>query len=190
MRETSADVSELLISEEAFQAWLERHAPATASGITIVAEDNSQMTGTYAMLDARGRFFSNATGAHVYGPSGFEVGFQQAWDAVAGDGFDAEGFRERGGAYEWSAGAASAAGAADGHICRLTPTSSLFNVMLVSAAACATLCCFMLCLILVLTRCRASQEMDGGSGGLRSSTLCDSGGCHKLLKASHATPLA
>ena len=31
-------------------------------GIDMVPERNEQMTGTYVMLDARGRFFSNADG--------------------------------------------------------------------------------------------------------------------------------
>ena len=43
------------------------------SGITVVPETNELMTGSYGMLDARGRFFSNASGAHAYGPSIFEA---------------------------------------------------------------------------------------------------------------------
>ena len=105
-------MSKLLLSDAAFEGWLKRHERAAAGGITIVPENNSQMTGTYAMLDARGHFFSNASGAHEYGPSGFDVGFDVAWDAVAEDGgFDAAGFAERGGAYEWSPGARERAAA-------------------------------------------------------------------------------
>lgn len=104
-RRSHAGVEELLISDQQFKAWVDRHAAAAAAAhITLVAEHNDQMRGTYAMLDARGRFFSNAQGRHEYGPSGFNVGFANAWHAVAPD-FDAAGFAERGGAYEWAPGA-------------------------------------------------------------------------------------
>lgn len=105
-----ADVDKMLISDKVFAAWLTRHSPAAAHGIPLIAEDNKQMTGTYAMLDARGRFFSNASGGHIYGPSGFDVGFDAAWATMAG-GFDAAGFEERGGVYEWSPGAEEEAAA-------------------------------------------------------------------------------
>lgn len=103
-----ADVSGMLISDQEFKDWVARHQHVEASGIPLVPESNEQMRGTYAMMDARGRFFSNATGAHAYGPSLFDVGVGPAWRAVEGA-FDVAGFEERGGAYEWADGARSAA---------------------------------------------------------------------------------
>lgn len=103
-------MAKLLISDGQFSEWLARHRAVEAAGIPLVPERNEQMRGTYAMLDARGRFFTNAGGAHAYGATGFEHGFAHAWQSVASDGgFDAQGFAERGGAYEWAPGAAAAA---------------------------------------------------------------------------------
>lgn len=63
---------------------------------------------TYAMLDARGHFFRNATGAHTYEPSGFEVSICAAQAPVGSD-FSAPGFEARGGADGWAEGAEDAA---------------------------------------------------------------------------------
>jgi radical S-adenosyl methionine domain-containing protein 2 len=104
----SADVMNITISDKQFARWVARHEGVRICGIDLVPEDNEHMTGTYALLDSRGRFFSNSTGSHVYGPSGFEVGWRAAWEPVAAA-FDAEGFRSRGGAYEWSQGATEGA---------------------------------------------------------------------------------
>ena len=57
------------------------------------------MRGSYAMMDAIGRFYSNADGGHRYGPSVIEVGVQQAWEDIC---FFEERFLKRGGIYEWN----------------------------------------------------------------------------------------
>ncbi|KAG1678272.1 hypothetical protein FOA52_013893 [Chlamydomonas sp. UWO 241] len=75
-----------------------------AAGVPLIAESNAEMQGTYSMLDARCRFFSNNTDeftGHVYGRSIFEAGgVQAAWADVGGH-FDGEAFKERGGLYDW-----------------------------------------------------------------------------------------
>jgi hypothetical protein len=104
----TADVDALLVSNAQFERWVMRHERVRKAGIVMVPERNDQMTGTYAMMDARGSFFNNTTGEHEYGPSGFVVGWESAWQAVAPN-FDAEGFLELGGAYDWSQGAGARA---------------------------------------------------------------------------------
>ena len=56
------------------------------------------MTGTYLMMDALGRFFSNKTGSHTYTDSILDVGMDEALVQL---GWDIEGFIARQGIYEW-----------------------------------------------------------------------------------------
>jgi radical S-adenosyl methionine domain-containing protein 2 len=49
-------VEPLLITSSEFESWVERHRRAVAgSGVTLVAESNENMRGTYAMMDAECR---------------------------------------------------------------------------------------------------------------------------------------
>ena len=57
------------------------------------------MRGSYAMLDAFGRFYSNTSGGHVYGPSILVVDVLEAW---AQNEFLVERFEAREGEYDWS----------------------------------------------------------------------------------------
>lgn len=57
-----ADVKSLDVSDKEFEDWVTRHEHVRDAGIDLVPERNEQMTGTYVMLDARGRFFTNADG--------------------------------------------------------------------------------------------------------------------------------
>lgn len=91
-------VEPLLISKQAFDAYVARHRELDAEGIGPVAEDNQALTGTYLMLDALGRLFSNKTGGHVYTASVLDVG---VWEALRQVGWDVEGFSRRGGIYGW-----------------------------------------------------------------------------------------
>lgn len=54
----------LAVSQEAFDAFVQRHAHLSA--IRYV-EDNRDMTESYLMIDPMGRFFQNAAGASVKG---------------------------------------------------------------------------------------------------------------------------
>lgn len=98
--QNSGKVEPLLISPDQFKSFVDRHRSLEAQGVSIAAETNEDMTGSYAMIDPLGRFFSNAGGRHHYSPPILEVGVQQAFDAVA---FDTKRFLGRGGLYEWGA---------------------------------------------------------------------------------------
>jgi len=91
-------VEPLLVAKEEFAAYVARHRELEAEGLGPVAEDNRALTGTYLMLDALGRLFSNRTGQHVYTDSVLDVG---VWEAIKQVGWDVDGFLERGGIYGW-----------------------------------------------------------------------------------------
>ena len=56
------------------------------------------MRGSYAMIDPLGRFYGNATGAHVYSRPILEVGVEAALAEV---GCEVGRFDARGGRYTW-----------------------------------------------------------------------------------------
>ena len=66
-----------------------------------VPESNDLMRGSYAMLDAIGRFYTNVDGGHSYGPSIIDVGVERAWNENR---FLEDRFIDRGGLYEWGSG--------------------------------------------------------------------------------------
>ena len=96
--QNDGDVEELLLDGGEFQSWVDRHAIVEESGIQFVPESNDLMRGSYAMLDALGRFYSNAGGGHEYGPSILDIGVMNAWEQNM---FIEERFNSRGGIYEW-----------------------------------------------------------------------------------------
>jgi len=91
-------VDTLLITAEQFGSFVDRHRVVSTHGITVAAESNEDMTGSYAMIDPLGRFFSNVGGRYVYSPPILEVGVAAAFSAVA---FDPGRFDARGGRYDW-----------------------------------------------------------------------------------------
>jgi radical S-adenosyl methionine domain-containing protein 2 len=91
-------VERLLITADEFSAYVERHQELHAEGLGPIHEDNEAMTGTYLMMDALGRFFSNKTGSHVYTDSILDAGMDTALIQL---GWDVEGFVARQGIYEW-----------------------------------------------------------------------------------------
>lgn len=90
-------VEPLLIGPEQFQSFVDRHRAFADRGI-MVPESNEDMTGSYAMVDPLGRFFSNVGGRYTYSPSILKVGVESAFSAVA---FDPSRFDARGGHYDW-----------------------------------------------------------------------------------------
>jgi len=96
--QNDGSVEPLLITPDEFATYVARHRELDAEGLGPVAEDNRALTGTYLMLDALGRLFSNKTGEHVYTDSVLDVG---VWRAVEQVGWDVDGFLERGGVYRW-----------------------------------------------------------------------------------------
>lgn len=98
MGQNHGRVEPLLITPGQFQAFVNRHQPLCSQGINIVPETNDDMTGSYAMIDPAGRFFSNASGSHNYSRPILEVGVQAAFGDVA---YDHEKYIKRGAIYDW-----------------------------------------------------------------------------------------
>lgn len=91
-------VDPLLISEAEFDVWIDRHRDVVRSGIDLVPESNELMRGSYAMMDALGRFYSNINGEHEYTNPVMDVGVLEAWSENC---FLEERFLKRGGIYDW-----------------------------------------------------------------------------------------
>jgi radical S-adenosyl methionine domain-containing protein 2 len=91
-------VDPLLISGSEFEAWIDRHHDVVQSGIDFVPESNELMRGSYAMMDALGRFYSNINGEHEYTNPVMDVGVLEAWGENC---FLEERFLKRGGIYDW-----------------------------------------------------------------------------------------
>lgn len=85
------------IEDELFNAFLERHAHLNDL-LGIVAEDNDDMRGSYAMVDPAGRFFDNSKGGHSYSSPILSVGVHKAMHEVH---IDTEKFFNRGGDWDW-----------------------------------------------------------------------------------------
>ena len=91
-------VEDLLISEDEFLEWVERHKGVSNEGINFIPETNELMTGSYVMIDSLGRFYSNIEGAHKYTRSILEIGIEEAWRENQ---FNEHHFIEREGIYDW-----------------------------------------------------------------------------------------
>lgn len=96
-KQNDKNISEFLISEKQFKAFVDNHR--NTSDITcIISELNDEMKGSYAMVDPAGRFFDNSKGIHNYSKPIIEIGSRLAmqqmnWDIVK--------FEKRGGNYDW-----------------------------------------------------------------------------------------
>jgi len=91
-------VENLLISEDEFLEWVERHKGVSNEGINFIPETNELMTGSYVMIDSLGRFYSNIEGEHKYTRSILEIGIKEAWRENQ---FNEHHFIEREGIYDW-----------------------------------------------------------------------------------------
>ena len=99
--QNDGDVDDILLDKGEFDTWVKRHEWLANEGIQFVPESNDLMRGSYAMLDALGRFYSNTEGGHTYGPSILDVGVREAWKQNC---FFEDRFHDRGGVYEWGSG--------------------------------------------------------------------------------------
>ena len=90
-------VDPLLISGAEFDAWITRHHEVVQAGIDFVPESNELMRGSYAMMDALGRFYTNINGEHEYTNSVMDVGVLELGENC----FLEERFLRRGGIYDW-----------------------------------------------------------------------------------------
>jgi len=97
------------ISTEEFEAYVEHHRAKLSETleIQIVAENNDAMLGTYAMVDAQGRAYTNENGRYLYSSEGIhKIGFTMAWGQVS-SGFSPARFVARDGEWQWSRSAES-----------------------------------------------------------------------------------
>jgi len=101
--ENDGRVEPLLVSQEQFEDYMVRHRRSLQDfeGTHIVAEDNEDMLGTYAMIDPQGRAYTNLHGRYRYSKqSAVDIGYSAAWKQVMG-GFSHKGFINRGGEWSW-----------------------------------------------------------------------------------------
>lgn len=91
-------VNGLLITENDFNQFLENNKTKSNNKIVLVPETNSQMKGSYVMVDPAGRFFNNSTGKHYYSEPILKVGCMNALEQMN---YDTLKFEERGGLYDW-----------------------------------------------------------------------------------------
>ena len=102
--ENDGRVEPLLIDEDQFNQYMSRHRSLLhgLEGCQIVAEDNGDMLGTYAMIDPQGMAYTNLHGRYHYSKkSVVDIGFSDAWAQVM-DGFSQKRFIDRGGEWDWS----------------------------------------------------------------------------------------
>ena len=102
-KENEGRVDSLLITGLEFNQYVERHRHKLngLEGVDIVAEDNEDMLGTYAMIDPLGKVYTNATGRYFYSSkSAIEMGFEATWNEVE-QGFSVSRFEERGGDWDF-----------------------------------------------------------------------------------------
>ena len=90
-------VAPLLVSSAQFGDFVARHADLPAPWSPVV-EDNDAMTGSYAMIDPLGRFFSNVAGHHTYSRPILDVGVATALRESM---FAPQRLVRRGGVYAW-----------------------------------------------------------------------------------------
>lgn len=100
--QNDASIDRFEISGKAFARFVQRHKPLREFGVEVVPEDNSDMRGTYAMIDPRGRFYDTVDGEHRYSKPILDVGVKTAWSQVR---FSVERFEGRGGIYSWDVAA-------------------------------------------------------------------------------------
>jgi len=92
------NIHDFKISNEQFQTFINTHSDL--QDITaIVPESNTQMKGSYAMVDPAGRFYDNAAGTHNYSRPILEIGSRLAIQQVN---YDFSKFVSRGGIYNWT----------------------------------------------------------------------------------------
>lgn len=88
------DATKLVITDEQFAAFVERHRDLDC----LVPESNAAMKDSYLNLDEEMRFLNCQDGGKKPGRSLLQVGVQEA---MKGAGFDEEQFFNRGGVFDW-----------------------------------------------------------------------------------------
>ncbi|MBA45845.1 MAG: radical SAM domain protein [Euryarchaeota archaeon] len=95
---------EFLIDSSQFSEYVERHKMALSDvpEVEVVGENNDQMLGTYAMMDAQTLVYTNMNGHYEYSTQPvLDIGFSKAWEQV-NHGFSNSQFQQRGGQWDWN----------------------------------------------------------------------------------------
>lgn len=100
--ENDGRVEALLVSNNQFENYVSYHKESLkSSSIDVVPENNDAMLGTYAMIDAQGKVYTNKEGRYLYSSETIlESGFVNCWSEVQ-SGFSHEAFDARGGEWDW-----------------------------------------------------------------------------------------
>ena len=91
-------IEDFIVTDKQFQNFLDNHSELKEV-TTIVPETNTQIKGSYAMVDPAGRFFDNAAGKHNYSKPILEIGARLAIQQVN---YDFAKYVNRGGIYDWT----------------------------------------------------------------------------------------
>lgn len=94
--ENDHSYDDLAITDQQFQAFVERHESLANHGVVMAPENNEEMTLSYVMMTPDGKLYQNGSGKYVYSDPVLDVGFGSALTQV---GFDYGTFEKRGGAY-------------------------------------------------------------------------------------------
>lgn len=86
-------IPELQISEDHFQQFITKHKK-----MNPISEDNSDMYGSYLMIDPKGRLFQNTNGILRYSNPIIEIGINSAIEDLK---WNYQRFLKRGGCYDW-----------------------------------------------------------------------------------------
>lgn len=96
--QNDAHIDDFVITDKAFADYVARHNWLNKIGITVVPEDNTAMTASYAMVDPAGRFYDNSLGELSYSQPILSVGVMEALQQVT---IDIARFAARDGLYDW-----------------------------------------------------------------------------------------
>lgn len=91
-------IDQFKITDSQFQLFIDNHTSLNEY-TTIIAENNNQMTSTYAMVDPAGRFYDNTNGGHTYSKPILDIGARIAIQQMR---YDFSKFVSRGGIYDWT----------------------------------------------------------------------------------------
>lgn len=101
------DVTDLLITDKEFQAYIDRHSATVYDPSIIKPESNDMMQSSYILIDEYGRFLDSSTGSKIPTDSILDIGINNASEQLLtsfGGGFNRKAFHERDGYYpnDWS----------------------------------------------------------------------------------------
>lgn len=92
------NIEDFKITTEQFHYFINTHKELS-SVTSIIPESNSQMSGSYVMVDPAGRFYNNITGENSYSKPILEIGARLAIQQMK---YDFGKYISRGGIYNWT----------------------------------------------------------------------------------------